>query len=188
MSENNVTENVIKDGKMNLMGIDVSIADILGDKILDQYIAQLKEEDIDKIITHISSDLFKKEKYYDYEKKESVENLVLKVREKDNWGNYKDKNIPISELIKIYFNNRIAEELRKRVEEIISSTDYQNKINEIANELIEYSINGYKDDMKRRITERLVGNVLDAVPSYGSVSLIDIINSCIDERINATRY
>ena len=66
----------------------------------------------------------------------------------------------------------------KKVDEIISSEDYQKKADEIANELVEYATNGYKDDMKRQIRERLVGNVIGD-PFYNGRSLQDII----DERI-----
>ena len=75
------------------------------------------------------------------------------------------------------------EELSKKVEEIIESTDYQKKIDEIANELVDYSINGYKEDMKNRIRERLVGNVMESAPYYCGVSLHDIINQAIDRRL-----
>ena len=66
----------------------------------------------------------------------------------------------------------------KKVDEIISSEDYQKKADEIANELVEYATNGYKEDMKRQIRERLVGNVIGD-PFYNGQSLQEII----DERI-----
>ena len=170
----------IKNGEMNVMGINIDISQVLGDKIIDQYLSQLKEEDMETLMSYISSDLFTKECYY------SADNEKLKVKErvKDQWGNYKDKEIPIGELIKNHFNDRIKEELKKKVEQIIASTDYQERIESIANELVEYSINGYKEDMKNRIRERLVGNVLDDEPTYCGVSLYNIINNVIDERMS----
>ena len=109
--------------------------------------------------------------------------MVVKQRTKDKWGNYQDKEIPIGELVKRKFNERINEELQKKVEDIVASTDYQQKIEEIANELVDYSINGYKEDMKNRIRERLVGNVMDADPHYGGMSLQSIVHSILDERL-----
>jgi len=173
MSEN------IKNGEMNVMGVNVNISQILGDKIVDQYLAQLKEEDMQTLMSYITSDLFTEVGYY----KAEDSKLIVKERRKDQWGNYRDKEIPIGELIKNHFNNRIKEELKKKVEEIIASTDYQERIESIANELVEYSINGYKEDMKDRIRERLVGNVLDTEPRYYGISLYDIINKVINERI-----
>ena len=43
------------------------------------------------------------------------------------------------------------EDALRTIEEIIATTDYQEKIDQIANELVEYATNGYKEDMKNRI-------------------------------------
>lgn len=156
------------------MGINIDISQVLGQKIVDQYIAQLRDEDVEMLMKYISEDLFTQT--YNNE-------LVIKRREKDRWGDYKIKEMPIGELIKNQFNERIKEELSKKVEEIIASTNYQKKIDEIANELVDYSINGYKEDMKYRIRERLVGNVLSESAQYCGVPLLSIINQEIDKRI-----
>lgn len=177
MSEN------IKDGKMDVMGINIDISQVLGQKLVDQYIAQMSDEDVQKILSYISKDLFEETSVFNRETGDMVKTLKVKEREKDRWGDYKGKEIPIGELIKEQFNNRIKEELKKKVEEIIASSDYQKKIDEIANELVDYSINGYKNDMKERIRERLVGNIMSESPSYCGVSLIGLINAEIDKRI-----
>ena len=164
----------IENGKVEVMGINIDISQVLGQKIVDQYIAQLRDEDVETLMKYISEDLFTQT----YDNK-----LVIKRREKDHWGSYKTNELPIGELIKNKFNERIKEELSKKVEEIIASTDYQKKIDEIANELVDYSINDYKEDMKNRIRERLVGNVMDSAPYYCGVSLHDLINQAIDRRL-----
>ncbi len=112
MSEN------IKDGKVEVMGINIDISQVLGQKIVDQYIAQLRDEDIETLMKYISEDLFTNG--WD-------DKLVIKRREKDQWGNYREKEIPIGELINNQFNSRIKEELSKKVEDIIVSTDHQKK-------------------------------------------------------------
>ena len=165
----------IKNGKLDVMGINIDISQVLGQKIVDQYIAQLKEEDIQTLMKYISADLF-------YENWDHT--LKIKETEKNSWGGYKTNDRTIGEIIKNKFNERIKEELSKKVEEIIASTDYQKKIEEIANELVDYSINGYKEDMKARVRERLVGNVMDGAPCYGGYSLPDIVNRIIDSRFN----
>lgn len=164
----------IENGKVEVMGINIDISQVLGQKIVDQYIAQLDEQRINELMDYISSDLFKTTSYYDWEKKEQVSKMVIKKREKDGWGSYKEKEVPIGELIKNQFNERIKEELLKKVEEIVASTDYQKKIDEIANELVDYSINGYKQDMKCRILDRLIGNT-------SNVPLVDVIRTEIDK-------
>ena len=173
----------IESGKLDVMGINIDISQVLGQKIVDQYVAQLKEEDVEAIMKYISADLFTETSVFNYETNERVKKLVITEREKDYWGNYKGTEIPIGEFIKKKFNERIKEELGKKVEEIIATSDYQKKIDEIANELIDYSINGYKEDMKNRIKERLVGNILNTEPYYGGLSLQYIINEAIDRRL-----
>ena len=174
----------MENGKMDVMGINIDISQVLGEKIVDQYIAQLSEDKMRELMDYISSDLFTTTSYYDWGKQEDVVKIVVKQRTKDKWGNYQEKEIPIGELVKRKFNERINEELQKKVEDIVASTDYQQKIEEIANELVDYSINGYKEDMKNRIRERLVGNVMDGQPYYGGISLKHIINEEINKRMN----
>ena len=172
----------IENGKIDVMGINIDISQVLGQKIVDQYIAQLSDENINEIMSYISSDLFTESFAYNVKTGESVKKLIVKQRTKDQWGSYREKEIPIGELIKNLFNERIKEELSKKVEEIIASTDYKNKIDEIANELVDYSINGYKEDMKERIRERMIGNIMDESPKYCGVPLLAIINQEIDKR------
>lgn len=175
-------------GKLEVMGINIDISQVLGEKIIDQYIAQLTEEDMNTIMDYISADFFvkKKTEVFNYDTQQYDAKMVAYVKElpKDNWGNRKyGSPLTIGELIKKQFNDRIREELTKKVEEIIATTDYQEKIEQIANELVEYSVNGYKEDMKARIRERLVGNVLDGAPCYGGLSLASVINQVLDERL-----
>ena len=173
----------INNGKLDVMGINIDISQVLGQKIVDQYMAQISEENMKTVMDYISADLFSETSVYNYELGERVKKLTVKERETDRWGSYTTKEIPIGELIRSHFNRRIEEELKKKVEEIIATSDYKEKIEQIANELIDYSINGYKEAMKERIKERLVGNVLDASPYYGGISLQYLINSEIDKRL-----
>ena len=178
----------MENGKIDVMGINIDISQVLGQKIVDQYMAQLTEEDMQTVLDYISQDFFvkKKQNIFNYDTNQYDYKMVtcVKEREKDGWGNYKSQNLTIGELIKKQFNERIREELTKKVEEIIATTDYQEKIEQIANELVDYSINGYKEDMKDRIRERLVGNVMDGAPYYGGISLLSVINTEIDKRLH----
>jgi hypothetical protein len=178
----------MENGKMDVMGINIDISQVLGEKIIDQYIAQLTDEDMQVIMDFISRDFFVKQKrqVFDYDTQQYNSKMVtyVKEREKNQWGSYKTNEMTIGELIQRQFNQRIKEELTKKVEEIIATSDYQEKIEEIANELVDYSVNGYKEDMKNRIRERLVNNVMDKQPYYGGVSLQYIINEEIDRRMN----
>lgn len=173
----------IKDGKLEMMGINIDISQILGQKIVDQYIAQISEEDMKTVMDYISADLFSETSVYNYELNERVKKLTIKEREKDRWGSYTTRELPVGEIIRNHFNERIKDELKKKVEEIIATSDYQQKVDEIANELIDYSINGYKEDMKQRIRERLVDNAFRTEPTYGGYSLTAFVNQILDERM-----
>lgn len=177
----------MENGKMDVMGINIDISQVLGQKIIDQYIAQLTDEDMKTIMDFISKDFFvkKSQSVFNYDTQQYDTKMVayVKEREKNNWGGYKTNEMTVGELIQKQFNNRIREELTKKVEEIIATTDYQEKIEQIANELVDYSVNGYKEDMKNRIRERLVGNVMDAVPYYGGIDLRYLINEEISKRL-----
>ena len=73
----------IKDGKLEMMGINIDISQILGQKIVDQYIAQISEEDMKTVMDYISADLFSETSVYNYELNERVKKLTIKEREKD---------------------------------------------------------------------------------------------------------
>ena len=178
----------MENGKMDVMGINIDISQVLGQKIVDQYMAQLTEEDVKTVMDFISQDFLvkKNQSVFNYDTNQYDTKMVayVKEREKDNWGNYKTNQLTIGELIKNQFNNRIREELTKKVEEIIATSDYQEKIEQIANELVDYSVNGYKEDMKNRIRERLVGNVMDTTPYYAGVDLRCIIQEEVNRMIH----
>lgn len=184
MSENIIkTNEKIENGKLNVAGINIDISKILGDKIIDEYIATLPEDDMQTIIKYISSDLFEERNKYNGDCKVVGTMNVIKERTKDYYGHYNEKEIPLGELIKNHFNERVKEELVKKIDEIIATTDYKNKIEEIANELIEYATNGYKEDMKNRIRERLCGNVMDVLPQYAGVNITTIVNDILNQRL-----
>ena len=172
---------------MDVMGINIDISQVLGQKIVDQYIAQLTEQDMNTIMDYISQDFFVKKNQsvfnYDTNKYDYKMVTCVKEREKNQWGNYNTNEMTIGELIKKQFNNRISDELTKKVEEIIATDDYKEKIEQIANELVDYSVNGYKEDMKNRIRERLVGNVMNTTLYYDGVDLRYLINEEISKRL-----
>ena len=178
----------MENGKMDVMGINIDISQVLGQKIVDQYMAQLTEEDMQTIMDFISKDFFVKKEVtdgwnYDTNKYNTKTIAYVKEREKNQWGSYKTNEMTLGELIQKQFNEKIREELTKKIEEIVATSDYQEKIEQIANELVDYSINGYKEDMKNRIRERLVGNVMDAAPYYDGVNLRYLIQEEVNRML-----
>lgn len=177
------TDEKIKNGKLDVMGINIDISQALGEKIIDQYIANLDEEKMTEIMKYISSDLFTEESIFNDKENKWETKFVIKKPVKDRFGICSSTvDIPIGKIIKNKFNERIKEELVKKIDEIITTTEYQEKIDSIANDLIDYAIDGYKEDLKKEIRERLVNNVFSANPIYYGESLIGTINSIIDSR------
>ena len=180
LKEMGITPN-LPEGNVNMMGINIDISKTIGNTIAEQYLAQLSPELMEVLMNFITSDLFATQSRYDYTEGITKEIQIVKESKKNSWGNI--EKYSIGDLIKEKFNKRIEEELKKKVEEIIASADYQERIDKIANELVEYSINGYANDMKERILERLVGNTMNPYPSYEGRDLRSIIHDCINERI-----
>lgn len=79
-------EQKIKNGKMDIMGINIDISQVLGQKIIDQYIAQLSDDNIKEIMKYISSDLFSEQSVYNRETNDYIDKLVVKKREKKSVG------------------------------------------------------------------------------------------------------
>lgn len=190
--ENNiiVTEDQLKQmgvqpgqtaGQVNMMGLNIDLSKTIGDMLADQYIAQLTPENVKTLMDFITQDLFTPGSRYDSVEGVYKNVLVVKEGKKNNWGEI--IKYSIGEMIRTEFNKRIEKELIKKVEEIIATTDYQERIDKIANDLVDYSITGYADDMKNRIRERLVGGVIDPYPTYGGMNLKELIHQCINERM-----
>lgn len=158
------------DGKIDLMGINIDISTILGDKLVDQFLAQLTPEDMEKLMISIRSDIF-----------DGCGNIKNTLPNQYGFGRYSDKTLV--EIIREKFNEKFKEIILEKIDEIINSEEYCQKAEEIANELVEYATEGYKKDMKRRIEERLVGNVLNEQPMYNNSSLVAIINDVINNRL-----
>ena len=160
----------IKNGQFKVMGIDVSISQVLGDKIADQFLAQLSEEDMSTLMDYIQQDLFEK-KY----------NGSLVVKEREKWN----AKYTLGEMIKEEFNERVKEDISNRCKEIVATKDYQDKVDEIAQEIMDYDIEGYKVDMKERIKERMVGNITDGAVRYGGETLVSIIEEVLENKIGS---
>ena len=158
------------DGKIDLMGINIDISTILGDKLVDQFLAQLTPEDMEKLMISIRSDIF-----------DGYGNV--KVSLPNQYVGGRNNNKTLVEIVREKFTEKFKDIILEKVEETINSEEYKQKAKEIANELVEYATEGYKKDMKKRIEERLVGNVLDDQPMYNNSSLLAIINDVINNRL-----
>lgn len=170
MSEIINDENLEKTGKINMLGVNLDIAATMGGILAEQYFAQIPETTIQELYDHISSDLFTKSMYEPH-------NLRVKTS-KNNWN---DKIL--ADRLKDTFNSMAKDRIAEKCDELLKSEKYTKMIDEIAEEVVEYTVNGYREDLKNRVKERLVNNVTSEYPWYGGMNLIDIINQELDKKL-----
>lgn len=155
---------------LNVLGVNINIAEILGEKIAKEWIGSLDESHMESIIKYLSDEYFTIDKYTD------------EVKIKHATRDWDSKKYPI-DTVKSYFSSATKDLLLEKVKEIINSTEYKETIDKMAEELVDYAIEGYKEDLKKELRTRLVDNVLAPTPSYGDIDLYTIINSLIDARL-----
>ena len=168
----------IKDGKLNAFGMDINISDVIGEKIVDQWLARLTPEDINLILNAVEKEVFSHnyndEKYF-----------VTYKEIKNSWGDRKDEETPIWKSIKEQFAKKFNKIIMEKADEILNSEEFQKRADQIAEELVNYATEGYKNDLKARIKERLVDNTIGAQPIYGGIDLRYIINDEIQRYIHS---
>lgn len=161
----------IKDGKLNVMGVDVNISQTLGQMICSQYLSSISEEDMLKMLDFMDEDVFDKDKYTG----------VKAVRTRS--GTYSYDNSLMDD-VRREFGNLFKEELKTKLIARMESPEFKKRMESISDEIIEYAINGFKEDIASRIRSSLVGNLFSndpVIPGSGE-SLYRIINNVIDAR------
>lgn len=174
MSDN---ELQLYDGKLNAFGLDISISEIIGSKIVDQYMAKLSPEDIALIDKAIEEEMFD----HDY----SDQKYFVKKRKTDHssWG-CSTEETPIWKITQSRFKEKYTDLIVAKVDELIASEKYQKQAEKVAEDIIEYALEGYKKDIMELVRERLVCNVLGQAPTFGGINLHDVIR---EEIYNASR-
>lgn len=176
-----MSEVKIEDGVLSTLGVDIKISDIIGEKLVNQWIARLSEDDMNVIFKAIDDEVFENQLYSD--------RLTFKTRVlvDDRWST-KYEDSPIWKIAKQKITASISEDIAKRVDAIIASEEYQKRASDIANEIVEYATEGYKDDLKKRIYERLVLNTTESMPQYCGQDLRSIIRDEIQNALGNGGY
>lgn len=172
---------ISEDGKLNVLGMDVRISDIVGEKLVTQWMSQLSAEQVAAITKALDEYVFNV-----YTADDITRYTLNKTQRVNSW---KDKDTLIWEAAKKLIQERIGQDINDKVEEIICSDAYKKRVNSIAEELVEYATEGYKNDLKEGLRERLVCNVIDPEPKFAHRTLHSIVNEILDERMdNASNY
>ena len=189
MEDNKVEHSGYDSAKV--LGIDVQFSKMLGSAIVENFMKSLTKDDMKKINDYIQQDLF--EEYKDYLNSNSEKPILLK-RVKESWeepvgrSTWEKRTVKsIGDVIKEQFNARVKEDLKSKIEEIVKTTDYKEKIDRIANEVVEYATEGYKEDLKANIRRKLINGAMDERIVYDGADLRTIINMEINNWANNHR-
>lgn len=150
------------DGNLNMLGMQIKISDIIGDKIVDQFMATMTAEQIDAITKVLFDEVFesvmKKEWHENTGNYTEIQSIKFKTeKEKSNsysWGSH--EYTPIYNRAKSTIMTKYAEIIENKVIEYLESDEYKAKADQIAKDIINYAIEGYKEDIIQGIRNRLV--------------------------------
>lgn len=170
-------------GKSKVLGLDVQFSKMLGDVIVENYLKSISEGDMKLIEDYITKDLF--EEVRDWKSEDSEAKIK---RVKDNWIDDSDRwdkseVKSVGGQIKEMFNERVKKDLQNKIEEIVKTQDYKDKIEMMAQDIVDYVVEGYKEDLKQSIREKMIGNVLDNHISYGGMDFTQAVASIVQSYI-----
>ena len=170
-----MSEIKMEKGKLNAMGMDINIYEVIGSKIVDQWLAAISEDDMALILKAIDEEAFG----------HTYDDHKYFVKEKKNGTGYyaKTEETPIWREIQKRFQEKFCDQIMDKMVEVMDSEEYKKRVDKIAQEIMDYAVEGYANDLKSRVKERLVGNVLDAAPHYGGIGIQDIINEEIRRQL-----
>ncbi len=159
MSEEIMTPK-IENGTMNLMGMQMKISDIIGDKLVDQFIATISPEQMESITKVLFDEVFEKVYRSEYDDSDGeykrIESFEFKKEQKsEGWSSYKEST-PIYARAKSTISYLYGSMIEEKVKEYIASDEYKEKAEKVAKVIVDYALEGYKDDIIKSVRERLV--------------------------------
>lgn len=161
-------ENIKDPRKLEVMGVNIDITSILGNKIIDQYLAQLSEDDMNTIIKFMDEDIFKTN--------HNGERCV-KSKGDSSWG-----KTEVMDFVKCEFNKKYKEILLEELLKKLQTDEYKEKIAKVIDEIIEYSIEGYKQDLIACIKQKMINNF------FTTSAGVEDINTILTNHENTYHY
>ena len=158
------TENEInvKNGNLDMLGMQIKISDIIGDKIVDQFMATMTPEQVNAITRALFNYIFEegtKNVWDDAEQGyKNIPTIEFRTHEyrKDTWGSSHQEDTPIYRHAKATVIDKYSEIIEEKVKEYLDSPEFKTKAEKIAKEIVDYALEGYKEDIIRGVRERLV--------------------------------
>ena len=174
----NGNTNLIKDGEMNLAGMQIKISDIIGNKLVDQFIASISQEQMEEVTHEMFKEVFEEveRKEFDTSEKKykSIKSFGFKKKEDSGsrWGSgTKDTAVyeRAKETIRVTYTNMIEQ----KIMDYMKSEEFEKKAEKIAKEISDYALEGYKIDVQASVRRRLVDPV--EFPNYPELNIRNIV-------------
>ena len=150
------TPIVDKDGKMTVMGVNCDLGSILGEKIVDNVMASITEEEMTDIVNNI------KEMLINTTASTAGPWRVKSVIGVDGWNRPITREYTLVDLAKVKFGEKVTADLNEKISQIVSSKEYHDQIDKLAEEIVEFAENGYKQEMKLRIMRDFIPDPLNS--------------------------
>lgn len=161
-----------KTGKINLEGLNIDLSVILGEQLASEYFKHISEEQLQVLFDYMTSEIWTKER--DWSKEEMSEKYVLNYQKRDSYYNSKSEAPAIAQYARKQLEEKLKEDIAKKIEEIVETDEYKKRADEIAQEIVEYATEGYKKDMMARVKARLVEDPLSS-NLFGGIDLRGIV-------------
>ena len=174
----NGSTNLIKDGEMNLAGMQIKISDIIGDKLVDQFIASISQEQMEEVTHELFKEVFEEVERQEFDTSEqkykTIKSFGFKKKEDSGsrWGSgTKDTAVYIraKETIRVTYTNMIEQ----KIMDYMKSEEFEKKAEKIAKEISDYALEGYKIDVQASVRRRLVDPV--EYPNYPDLNIRNIV-------------
>lgn len=174
----NGSTNLIKDGEMNLAGMQIKISDIIGDKLVDQFIASISQEQMEEVTHELFKEVFEEVERREFDTSEqkykSIKSFGFKKKEDsgDRWGS-RTKDTAVYERAKETIRVTYTNMIEQKIMDYMKSEEFEKKAEKIAKEISDYALEGYKIDVQASVRRRLVDPV--EYPNYPDHNIRNIV-------------
>jgi len=183
-SEENAT--LINNGNMNLMGMQVKISDIIGDKLVDQFMATISPEQMEEITKELFKEVFEevvKEEFDTTDNKyKKIKSVKFKTDQYTGGWNSRREDTAVYARAKATIKTKYTNMIEDKILEYMNTDEYQEKALHVAKEIADYALEGYKEDVIKSVRERLVEPVVQ--PNYPYMTIRDVIQQEIQNAYN----
>lgn len=177
---------LINNGNMNLMGMQVKISDIIGDKLVDQFMATISPEQMEEITKELFKEVFEEvvRKEFDTADNEykNVKSVKFKKEQYTGGWNSRTEDTAVYARAKATIKTKYTNMIEDKILEYMSTDEYQEKALHIAKEIADYALEGYKQDVIKSVRDRLVEPVVQ--PNYGYMNIREVVQQEIKNICN----